>query len=97
MSPSRPADLDAALKRLSGVLDQLEAAVERVRHIGTERRDLEDTLALMQDDRNRLANDLDGALTRTRVLEGAADEVALRLGRAGATLRRFLATTVGED
>ena len=88
---SRPASLEAALKRLNAVIDQLEAAAERVARAGAERRDLVDTLTVMQDDRGRLAGELDAALTRTQVLEHATDEVALRLGQAGAGLRRLLA------
>ena len=92
----RPASLDAALKRLTTALDQLEAASERVTRAGADRRDLADTLAVIQDDRGRLANELDAALTRTQALEHATDEVALRLGQAGASLRRLLAATEGE-
>lgn len=92
---ARPASLDVALKRLSAALDQLEAAAERLRRAGAEKRDLEDTLAVMQDDRGRLAHELDAALASTQVLEHATDEVAQRLGQAGTTLRRLLA--VAED
>ena len=45
----------------------------------------------MQDDRDRLAAELDEALARQSELEHATEEVALRLGRAGGTLRRLLA------
>ncbi len=83
--------LDAALKRLSSALDQLEAASERLARTGAEKRDLVDTLAVMQDDRGRLAHELDAALARTQVLEHATEEVALRLGHAGGALRRLLA------
>ena len=92
----RPASFDAALKRLTTALDQLEAASARLDKAAAERRDLADTLAVIQDDRGRLANELDAALTRTQVLEHATDEVALRLGQAGASLRRLLATAEGE-
>jgi len=88
---ARPASLDAALKRLSSALDQLEAATERLGRAGAEKRDLEDTLAVMQDDRGRLAHELDAALARTQVLEHATEEVAVRLGKAGTTLRQILA------
>lgn len=84
------ARLDAALKRLSGALDQLEMASDRLARTGAEKRDLLDTLTLMQDDRGRLANELDAALTRTQALEHATQDVAQRLGRAGGLLRRLL-------
>ncbi len=88
--------LDTALKRLTAALDQLEAASTRLAQGGAERRDLVDTLTVMEDDRGRLATELDAALTRTQVLEHATDEVALRLGQAGAGMRRLLATAEGE-
>ncbi len=88
--PDHP-QLEAALKRLAAALDQCEAAVQRLGRAGDEKRDLVDTLAVMQDDRGRLAGELDEALTRSRELEHATEEVALRLGRAGGTLRRLLA------
>lgn len=88
---AHPAPLETALKRLSAALDQLEAASERLGKTGEEKRDLEDTLAAMQDDRGRLAQELDAALTRTQAFEHATDAVALRLGHAGKALRRFLA------
>ena len=89
----RQASLDLSLKRLRGALDQLEAATERLGRAAAEKRDLEDTLAVMQDDRGRLAHELDSALARTQVLEHAAEEVAQRLGKAGLSLRRLLAST----
>ena len=85
-----PVILDTALKRLSAALDQLEAAAERLDRAGAERRDLEDTLAVMQDDRARLADELDTALARTEALEHATDEVSSRLASADTTLRRLL-------
>ena len=93
---TRPAPLDAALKRLTSALDQLEAAGERVARAGADRRDLVDTLTVMQDDRGRLAGELDAALTRTQALEHANDEVAARLCQAGTGLRRLLAHAEGE-
>ncbi len=95
LSPSRfiprHADLDAALKRLSGALDLLEAATARLDRAGAERRDVEEALAAMEDDRGRLADDLDAALTRAQILEQAAGEVATRLRTAGVALRQILA------
>ena len=83
--------LDAALKRLAAALDQCEAATQRLGRAGEEKRDLVDTLAVMQDDRARLAEELGTALLRQHELEHATQEVALRLGHAGGTLRRLLA------
>lgn len=93
MAMSDIATLDVALKRLSAALDQCEAAVERLAGAGAEKRDLLDALAIMDDDRGRLAGELDAAQIRARTLETATVEVAQRLGRAGGALRRMLAET----
>jgi hypothetical protein len=85
-----PPSLKAALKRLTAALDQLEAAAERRAKAESERNDLEEELALMQDDRSRLAVELDGALARGRALDVASTEVAQRLRSAGAVLRALL-------
>jgi chromosome segregation ATPase len=85
-----PAPLDAALKRLSGALDQLEAATERLGRSDAERRELEEVLAVMQNDRAQLAEDLDAALARAETLEKATGDVSARLASAGTTLRRLL-------
>lgn len=84
--------LDSALRRLTAALDQLEAASERLAQAGAEKRDVTDTLAVMQDDRSRLAHELDAALARTQMLQHATDEVALRLGEATGTIRHLLAS-----
>ena len=93
---ARPPRFDSALKRLSAALDLLEAAAERLGRVGADKRDVEDTLALMQEDRGRLADELDSARGRTQALERATDDVALRLATAGTTLRRLLAPAGGE-
>jgi chromosome segregation ATPase len=89
---ARPAILDSALRRLIASLDQLEAASERLAQAGAEKRDLADTLSVMQDDRSRLAHELDASLARTQVLQHATDEVATRLREATGTIRHLLAT-----
>lgn len=88
--PDHP-QLDAALKRLQAALGQCEAAAQRLGRAGDDKRDLVDTLAVMQDDRGRLATELDAALNRQHELEHATQEIALRLDQAGGTLRRLLA------
>ncbi|MEJ0092910.1 MAG: DUF4164 domain-containing protein [Methylocella sp.] len=83
--------LEAALKRLVSALDQLEAASERRVKAEGLRANLEEELAVMQDDRSRLAVELDGAVARSNSLEMAADEVARRLKNASATIQAVLA------
>jgi hypothetical protein len=74
--------LEAALKRLEGALDQLETAAQRKLDLERRRGDLETELAIMQDDRSRLATDLDGALSRLKQVESAAGDAVMRLDRA---------------
>jgi hypothetical protein len=82
--------LDAALQRFAAALDLLEAATERRVEADAARADLEEEFAVMQDDRARLAVELDGAVARANSLQTANGEVSRRLERAGATLRSIL-------
>src|SRR6476660_1609924 len=66
--------LDAALERLSRALDLLEQTAE----------------AVLEDDRSRLAVELDVALARNRSLERAAEDVSRRLESARATVQSLL-------
>lgn len=89
MSPT----LDEALKRLENALGLLEASVSR--RLDTEKRkgDLETELQIMQDDRARLAVELDGALTRLNRVEAAAEDVGGRVRRAIGSIEEVLAAT----
>jgi hypothetical protein len=89
--------LEPSLKRLRAAIDLLEAAVERrVRQDGAQG-DAQEELALMQDDRARLAVELDGALDRNRGLMSANNEAAKRLGRASAAIRAILERATGDE
>lgn len=85
--PPAPVDLDAALARLQAALTSLELAAARRREADLTRVDLDEAFAAMQDDRSRLAIDLDESVARARRLEAANEEVARRLDGAGAALR----------
>ncbi|WP_349236429.1 DUF4164 domain-containing protein [Bosea vaviloviae] len=74
--------LENALARLDGALAQLEAAARRRVDAERGRANLETELALMQDDRARLAAELDGATARLGDVETAAADVDQRLQRA---------------
>jgi len=87
--------LQEALRRLAAAIDQLEAAASRRAAVDAARGDLVEELAVMQDDRARLAVDLDGALARGQALEAANHQVAQRLERASAALRAALGATGG--
>ena len=85
-----PAALATALNRLSAALDQLDAAADRRAKADAARVDLEEELAIMQDDRSRLAIELEGAMTRLNRMESAHQEAERRLERASATIRGIL-------
>jgi exonuclease VII small subunit len=73
---------ETALKVLEASLAQLETASHRKLDLERRRGDLETELAIMQDDRSRLAIDLDGAMSRLKRVETAADGALQRLDRA---------------
>ncbi|MGV6871635.1 DUF4164 family protein [Pseudochelatococcus sp. B33] len=85
--------LAEALERLEAAIAALERA--GVRRLERERRggDLPAELALAQDDRARLAVELDGALARVTTLEAVAGDVDERLAAA---LQRVEAVLTGE-
>jgi hypothetical protein len=73
-----------ALTRFFAAIDQLERAVAVRIENDIANADIEEELAIMQDDRARLALDLDAALTRAAALEKTRDEVLRRLETVGA-------------
>ena len=82
--------LDQSLKRLAEAVDLLELVAERrMRHDET-RTNAEDEYTLMQDDRSRLAVELDAALDRSRALERASAEASERLAHAAETIGRII-------
>jgi hypothetical protein len=86
-----PPSLDDAMKRLDGALGQLQAAVSRRFDAEKSRGDLETELQIMQDDRARLAGELDGTLARLNRAEAAAADVGQRVNRAMGAIRDVLA------
>ena len=86
-----PVSLQRALGRLNGALDALDAAAERRAEADASRGDADAEYAVLQDDRSRLAVELDAALARVRALDRVAGDVAGRVERAGATVRGVLA------
>ena len=89
--------LEPSLKRLRAALDLLEAAIERRLRQDSAQGDALEELALMQDDRARLAVELDGALDRNRGLLSANNEAAKSLARAGAAVRSVVERLGGES
>ena len=84
------ADIDLVIKRLNSALDQLEAASHRRAQQEAARANLEEELNILQDDRSRLAVELDGVLARHKTISMASQEVEKRLERTSATIRVVL-------
>jgi hypothetical protein len=83
--------MDAALERLSRALDLLEQAVDARSDAESRRAERGEALSVLEDDRSRLAVELDGALARNRSLQHAAEDVSRRLEAAGTTVQALLA------
>jgi predicted methyltransferase len=82
--------LDEAMGRLDAALGALEATIARRLDLERRRGDLETELQIMQDDRARLAIDLDGTAARLARVEAAADDVSRRVDRAIGAVRAVL-------
>ena len=82
--------LEISLKRVASAVEALEWATDlRMRH-DEARATTQEEFALMQDDRSRLAVELDAAVDRSRALESANSEAAKRLARAADAIGRVL-------
>jgi hypothetical protein len=103
MPPTSPPDaalspaLEAAFVRFERALGTLEAAVARRLEDEASMADLEEALAVMQDDRARLALDLDAALARAATVEKTRDEVLRRVERAQAGVAAVLGAPLPRD
>lgn len=82
--------LDDALKRLDTALGLLEASVTRRLDAEKRRGDLETELQIMQDDRVRLAAELEGADERLKRLEVVTKDVGERVRRSSEVIRTIL-------
>jgi hypothetical protein len=81
---------EPAIARLRAALDNLEAAVERRARRDGVRSDAAAEFAMMQDDRARLAVELDAALDAQRALAEANTAAMERITRAAGTIERWL-------
>ena len=84
-------DLAGALARLQGALGQLDLAVGRHFDAGTRQNDLEIELGVMQEDRARLAAELERASARLAQVEATSDFVGRRVRLAVATIQTVIA------
>ncbi len=84
------ASLDDAIRRLDTALGLLEASINRRLDLERRRGDLETELQIMQDDRARLAVELDGTASRLAQVEAARDDAGQRVHRAMGSIREVL-------
>ncbi len=82
--------LERSLKRVAAAVEQLERAAERRMRADEARVNAEEEYALMQDDRSRLAVELDAALDRSRALEAANVEAGERLAHAAKAIGNII-------
>jgi hypothetical protein len=82
--------IDAATRRLMLALDALEAAAEQRRESDLGKQALAVQIHVLDDDRSRLASDLDTAVARSRSLEHTNRDVARRLDAAIESIRSVL-------
>jgi predicted deacylase len=81
---------DPLLARLRAALDHLEAATERRARRDAAQSDAQAEFAMMQDDRARLAVELDGALDAQRALAEANAAAMERVTRAAGVIEGWL-------
>ncbi|MCI4677279.1 DUF4164 domain-containing protein [Rhodoblastus acidophilus] len=82
---------DAARRRLRAAFDALDAAISRQAERAGEQADQFAEYSALQDDRSRLAIELDAAARRARALEAANGEASRRIERAAAAVRAIIA------
>jgi hypothetical protein len=92
-----PDGVAQAVRRLFAALDRLDAARERCAAADGRRANLQEELAIMQDDRAKLAVELDGAAARVKTLELANDEVTRKLAHAITEIRAVLAQVADRE
>lgn len=88
--------VEQALTRLTQAIGALEVAATRRLEAEMSRSDLEAELSAMEDDRQRLASELDGMLARLQTLDTTHAEVDQRLERAMAEVRAVLDGAEGQ-
>jgi len=92
-----PAALAAAFARLSSALEAAEDVVRLRLEEDLSLADFEEELTVMQDDRNRLAQELDAALARASGLERIREEAVRRVERASAGVAAVLGLAPREE
>jgi hypothetical protein len=90
-SMSEASSLDGAIRRLQGAVDAVEAAVAQSLEQSRTGRDRAVEIALLAEDRARLAQDLDAANGRAATLANVNREVGRRLDQAIDSIRSVVA------
>jgi hypothetical protein len=85
-----PSATEQAVRRLEAALRSLEVAVNARLSQGAGAEQLADEVQMLNADRARLAEDLDGAQARAARLENVNRDVSRRLGAAVDTIRSVL-------
>jgi hypothetical protein len=86
----KPADIETATRRLSAALDALQEAVEQRCDLDGDQEVLATRAHALSADRAHLADQLDGAMSRSRMLERVNRDVSARLDAAIATIRSVI-------
>ncbi len=89
-APSPERLLADAQNRLRLALAGLDHALSRHKERATEQVDQAEEYGALQEDRSRLAQELDAATGRMRVLETASVEASRRIERASAAVRALI-------
>ena len=92
-----PPPLSQAFARLRASVSGLESAAERQKRQTEQQGSLATELALMQDDRARLASELDSAMARADRLAKSAKEVDKRLVGMARTIKKVLGDDKGGE
>jgi predicted transcriptional regulator len=82
--------IDAAIRRLTSALNELEAVVERRQENDRGQDNLAARIQALGTDRSRLADELDMSMSRSRSLEDANRNIAERIDGAIETIRAVL-------
>jgi hypothetical protein len=82
--------IDAAIRRLTSALNELEAVVERRQENDRGQDSLAARIQALGADRSRLADELDMSMSRSRSLEDANRSIAERIDGAIETIRAVL-------
>jgi len=85
-----------SVKRLASAVGALELAADRRARHDEARATEHEEYALMQDDRSRLAVELDAAVDRSKTFESANNEAAKRLAHAAQAIERLLSRLAPE-